>query len=385
MDNNTPAQNTEQNAPADNNAATSVVSTGEQVQAQVQSPPVVGANSYSTPEGAPKQSEPAQEIGVNKDPTPVASSTSEQGASTSSVVVTQNLESKKADNHDAAQKVTATQTQVTQLQVMKHLTLHDDKGAPTLLLAALISAFCMVLILFVHWISPRLKALKNFNHGVVNSIAHGIVLSFIFVQAIPTLLDNRDKIVYMAKTVFLKNPHYTSFLISLCILLGLTSFYLLEKTATKHYETKTDASYIAYGSHVLLFGVLNFAISFGFPHYFGMNLPYILIFTLMMMLYVMAESFFVHEYFPELAPKNFSYIMASMLVLGWGMGLLMYGDNYIFAKSLFNGFVVGGLLMTCFKGELSFGRKFSNHNAFVISLLLHAIVTLLVVLFSNIS
>lgn len=212
------------------------------------------------------------------------------------------------------------------------------------------------------------------------SIAGGISVAYIFLEAFPELQEFQEKINHADLFSIEKIEELEVYLVGL---LGLTFFYGLEnKTrSSSDSERKPNAgeppvrNVGMFWIHVSSFAVYNFIIGYLLLNREEVSTLQMLIYAIAMSFHVIVVDHSLEDHFSTQYRKRGRWILVTALLAGWLISIFtVIPQVYV---GLIFAFIAGGIIMNVLKEELPRERE-SNLPAFGFGVLFYSLILILV-------
>lgn len=211
------------------------------------------------------------------------------------------------------------------------------------------------------------------------SVAGGISVTYIFLQAFPELHEYQE---HMLEEDMFAIPGIDEIEIYLISLLGLTFFYGLENKSRKSTESDRQPDegeveeYMGiFWIHVSSFAVYNFIIGYLLLQREETSLAQMLIYAIAMSFHLIVTDHSLEDHFSNNYKKRGRWILVAALVAGWATSIFTVIPD-IYVGMIFS-FIAGGIIMNVMKEELPQERE-SNLLAFCLGVLGYSIVLIII-------
>lgn len=211
------------------------------------------------------------------------------------------------------------------------------------------------------------------------SVAGGISVSYIFLQAFPELHHfqeeiNREEIFSIGRIHELE--------IYLVGLVGLTFFYGLENKTRKSVESRrkpNEGEHIEnvgiFWIHISSFAIYNFIIGYLLLNREEVSFLQMLLYAVAMSFHLIVTDHSLEDHFANSYRKRGRWLLVSALIAGWATSIFT-SIPQIYVGIIF-AFIAGGIIMNVLKEELPRERE-SNLIAFLVGVLFYSVVLILV-------
>ena len=217
----------------------------------------------------------------------------------------------------------------------------------------LLQAIIVVVFVLIHLFAERFNINRDGPRSAWLSFAGGISVSYVFIHIFPELEIAQRHISSQWKFIpFIEHHAY------LVALLGLIVFYGLERGAKLSQSkqelplshTKTTTSTQVFWLHIISFALYNALIGYLLVHREEQDLYGLIFFSIAMGLHFFVNDFALREFHKDTYQKYGRWILSSMIVVGWAIGLSMKISEAMTAV-LF-AFLAGGVILNVLKEEL---------------------------------
>lgn len=239
-------------------------------------------------------------------------------------------------------------------------------------------SFVAVLVLIgTHVFISRLK-LSYIPRSRWLSIAGGISVTYIFLQAFPELNEvqkhvNESKIIGLRQIAELE--------VYLLSLLGLSFFYGLENKTKKSNQSKRapkkghKRNIDIFWIQIISFAFYNFIIGYLLLEREDQSLQSMSIYTIAMAFHFMVTDHALHDHFGEAYKSKGRWLLGFAIFSGWLLSLFVkISEVYI---GLIFSFLAGGVILNVLKEELPKERD-SNLTAFCAGIILYSIILIFI-------
>lgn len=239
-------------------------------------------------------------------------------------------------------------------------------------------SFIAVLVLTATHIFVNKLGLSYLPRSRWLSIAGGISVAYIFLQAFPELNEiqkhlNESELIGLERIAEIE-----VFLVSL---LGLTFFYGLENRSKKSKESKRDPNIGGkkniniFWIHVSSFALYNFIIGYLLLHREDNSIQSLSLYTVAMAFHFMVTDHALNDHFGHAYKTSGRWLLVFSIFSGWLLSVFVaIPEVYI---GLIFSFLAGGVIMNVLKEELPKERD-SNLLAFCTGILLYGALLLFV-------
>lgn len=225
----------------------------------------------------------------------------------------------------------------------------------------------IVILCLTHLVTNRLK-LSGLPRSKILSVAGGISVTYIFLEAIPELWEYQEKFQEEYGSVIAGFEDVTILLIAL---FGLVFFYGLEnrtrRSAASHREPgpneeKEHEPKGFFWIHVSSFAVYNFIIGYLLLRREEDSIHTLLLYVMAMSFHFIVTDHALQDHFPKMYRSRGRWILVGSLFAGWLISL--FWSIPVFYIGLIFSFLAGGVIMNVLKEELPKERD-SNFFAFL--------------------
>jgi hypothetical protein len=247
-----------------------------------------------------------------------------------------------------------------------------------------ITASCALFLLLIHWAIPRIRKSNIFDHSILNSIAGGMALGYVFLQALPSLIFNIGALKEQAYTHFLNNEKNLLFVIFMFILAGFFVFYTLEKIAHDKSKKGEEGGPFIYYSHIGILTYLNFSVALIIPLMINENFFNLLFFTSIVGFQFILEDHAMTLHFPTRFNHIGRYIVMGGVCVGWPIGAFLVPHHTTLTLTLMNAFFAGAIVLSTIKTEFALLEGRSHFPTFIASLSITTAIVFILLLLENI-
>lgn len=248
----------------------------------------------------------------------------------------------------------------------------------------MLSGLCMLFLLFVHWIVPRLRRMNSFNDAILNSIGSGLSLGFVFLHMIPSFVNNIPALKQLAYSNFLQEENNLLFVIFLFVIAGFCVWYWLEKLADDRTKKGEESGFFIYSCHIGMMTFTSFSITCLMHPMGGESLFGLLLFTLVMAFHFVLEDHCLSHHFPSRFKHSGRYIIMVGALVGWLFSLYDSQQIQTLFTTFINAFLAGTLILATAKTEFSLLKGKSHFPTFLASLIVKALIVFIILLLENI-
>ncbi len=249
---------------------------------------------------------------------------------------------------------------------------------------ALVSGFCSLLLLLIHWIVPKLRKMDYFNDAILNSIGGGLALGYVFLHAIPSFIHNIPFLKSQATSQFLHNEKNLLFIVFMFVLAGFCVLYALEKLAHDYTRQGKESNAVLYLSNIGVMTYLSFSITAIMPAIGHENIYSLLLFTFIMGFHFVLEDHALTHHFPTRFTHWGRYTIMLGVLGGWIYGACSQETFPTFTTVFMNAFLAGGLIISTTKTEFTLLEGKSHFPTFLASLITKTVVVFIMLLLENI-
>ncbi len=247
-----------------------------------------------------------------------------------------------------------------------------------------ITAGCALFLLLIHWAIPKIRKLDSFDDGILNSIAGGLALGYVFLHALPSLILNIGTLKEQIHSRFLSEEKNLLFVIFMFALAGFFVLYVLEKFAHDKSKRGEEGGIFIYYSHIGTLTYLSFSVALIMPIMAHESLASLLLFTFIMSFHFILEDHAVSHHFPSRFNHIGRYIIMGGVGIGWIIGAFLLPHHYTLTTTLMNAFLAGVLILSTTKTEFSILEGRSHFPTFVASLAVKTAVIFIMILLENV-
>lgn len=244
----------------------------------------------------------------------------------------------------------------------------------------LLTALCVVFLLFIHWGVPHFKKLNIIDNAILNSIIGGVALGYILLHLLPSLMLNVDDLREETHTNFLGTEKNLTFVIFLFVLIGFLTLYILEKIAHDKTKNNQESSQITYIANLGTLTYLNFVIALMMPAIASESLAALIAFTLIMGFHFVLQDQSMQHHFPQRFEQWGRYTIMVGIVIGWLVGVFLLPHAHTIPATLMAAFLAGALILGTVKIEFSLFEGHSHFPTFIASLCLEAAIAFIILL-----
>lgn len=230
-----------------------------------------------------------------------------------------------------------------------------------------ISLAGIIILCLTHVFVTKLK-LSGVPRSKVLSIAGGISVTFIFLEAIPELREYQELFTEHHGGLI---PRFEEISIFMVALFGLVFFYGLENRTKKSAESRRELPSEVnrkhrpegyFWIHVSSFAVYNFIIGYLMLRREDETLHTLILYVVAMSFHFVVTDHALEDHFTDMYRSRGRWILVLSLFAGWLVSL--YLTIPIFYIGLIFSFLAGGVIMNVLKEELPAERD-SNFFAFL--------------------
>lgn len=225
----------------------------------------------------------------------------------------------------------------------------------------------IIILCLTHIFVQKLK-LSGIPRSKLLSVAGGISVTFIFLEAMPELREYQEKLSEEHGSLV---PGFEEISIFLIALFGLVFFYGLEnrtkKSSSSRRETPSEVKRKHkpkgfFWIHVSSFAVYNFIIGYLLLRREEDSLQALILYVVAMSFHFIVTDHSLEDHFKHMYKTRGRWILVVGLFAGWIVSLLW--TIPLFYVGLIFSFVIGGVIMNVLKEELPAERD-SNFFAFL--------------------
>ncbi len=247
-----------------------------------------------------------------------------------------------------------------------------------------ITTGCALFLLLIHWAVPRIRKLDLFDAGILNSIAGGLALGYVFLHALPSLILNIAALKEQTHGRFLSDEKNLLFVIFMFALAGFFVLYVLEKIAHDKSKKGEEGGVVIYYSHVGTLTYLSFSVALIIPIMAHESLASLLLFTFIMGFHFILEDHAMSHHFPSRFNHVGRYIIMGGVGLGWLIGTFLLPHHYTLTTTLMNSFLAGVLILSTTKTEFALLEERSHFPTFIASLAVKTAIIFIMLLLENV-
>lgn len=239
----------------------------------------------------------------------------------------------------------------------------------------------MVLITFlfaasltiIHLYSYKIKFLQKTPRSIWLSFAGGASVSYIFIYLIPELAEGQELFRKLDNSFFqyLTNHIYLISLLGLCLFYGLERYINITKAET----VDTDISKKDFWMHILAFAIYNLLIGYLLFHRNENELSNIFLFFIAMGFHFLINDYGLNKHHNALYIHKGRWILSFSILLGWLLGVLINIPNILIYSII--AFLSGGIILNVLKEELPENQK-SNFWAFLTGVIIFSTILVFV-------
>lgn len=238
-----------------------------------------------------------------------------------------------------------------------------------LLLASFVAAMTFAV---VHLFAGRLRKLGHVPRSGWLSMAGGVSVAYVFVHLLPELARGQE--VMDGSDMWLLS--YLEHHVYLLALLGLATFYGLERLIKKHrrelpehQESRSGVFWL----HIAAFAIYNGLIGYLLMHGENNHLSTLVLYCIAMSLHFLVNDFALQNDHKDLFRRRGRWLLATMPIAGWSLGLVV--DVSELAVSALTAFVGGSIILNVLKEELPEERD-SRFSAFLFGAVAYSLLLL---------
>lgn len=264
------------------------------------------------------------------------------------------------------------------------LALNGEDSQPLEFFSLFLTALCIVLLLFIHWITPRFRKLDLFNNAILNSMIGGFSFGYVLLNILPKLMLNLEELREETHSNFLGNERNFTFIIFMFFLIGFLVPYILEKLTSVRTEIDKKSNCIYYIANVGILTFLHFIIALMIPAIANESLLGLFVFTFIMGSYFILQDYSMSHHFSDFFDELGRYIIMIGIVSGWLVGVFLLSHTHNITETLMSAFLAGALILGVLKIEFSTTKGYSHFPTFVASLSVQAAGSLIILLLQSI-
>ena len=242
----------------------------------------------------------------------------------------------------------------------------------------ILMSFIAVLVLVATHIFVNKMRLSYLPRSRWLSIAGGISVAYIFLEAFPELNEIQKHVSESEIIGFQQIAEMEVYLLSL---LGLTFFYGLENRSKKSKESNRDPNMgkkknlDIFWIHVSSFALYNFIIGYLLLHREDSSVQSLSLYTIAMAFHFMVTDHALYDHFGHSYKRSGRWLLVFAIFSGWVLSVFVeIPEVYI---GLIFSFLAGGVIMNVLKEELPKERD-SNLLAFCLGILAYSVILLLI-------
>lgn len=243
----------------------------------------------------------------------------------------------------------------------------------------ILTSFLAILMLSLAHIFVAKLRLSGIPRSKWLSIAGGISVTYIFLNAFPELQEYQ---LHLNSKGDLRFPGFEEIEIYLVGLLGLTFFYGLENKTRQSRQSKREPdsgeekkNIGIFWIHLCSFAVYNFIIGYLLLNKEETSVISMLVYATAMSFHLVVTDHSIESHFGRSYKKKGRWILVLALVSGWLTSMLLeIPEIYV---GLIFAFIAGGVIMNVLKEELPKERE-SNLIAFCGGVLFYSVVLILI-------
>lgn len=236
----------------------------------------------------------------------------------------------------------------------------------------------IITLSLIHIFVNKLK-LEGIPRSKWLSVAGGISVTYIFLQAFPELQEIQE---HLNQKEFFSIKAIEDFETYLIGLLGLTFFYVLETLTRKSKESKREPdsgepekNFRMFWIHVSSFAIYNFIIGYLLLHREDTSTLSLLIYTVAMAFHLVVTDHSLQDHFSMKYRRKGRWVLVTALVGGWIASVFSsIPEAYV---GMIFAFIAGGIIMNVLKEELPKERE-SNPIAFCLGVLFYSLLLIFV-------
>ena len=243
----------------------------------------------------------------------------------------------------------------------------------------LTSLAAVLLLCLTHIFVEKLR-LTNIPRSKWLSVAGGISVTYIFMEAFPELKEFQEK---LGEAGFFAIPGFEHHEIYLISLAGLVLFYGLENRTKKSSLSSREADGGEeeiripgiFWIHIASFALYNFIIGYLILSRDEKSIGAMLLYAMAMAFHFMVTDHSLEDHFRHLYRKKGRWILVAFLFLGWLTSIFYtIPEGYL---GLIFAFLSGGIIMNVLKEELPKERE-SNFLAFFSGIIFYTVILMLI-------
>lgn len=241
----------------------------------------------------------------------------------------------------------------------------------------LISFLAILMLSLTHIFVTKLK-LSGIPRSKWLSIAGGISVTYIFLDAFPELQDYQMHVNSKALSI----PGFEEMEIYLIGLLGLTFFYGLENKTRESQQSGRESesgnekkNLGVFWAHLGSFAIYNFIIGYLLLNREESSIISIFIYATAMSFHLMVTDHSIESHFGGSYKKKGRWVLVTALVTGWIISMFLNVPK-LYVGFIFS-FIAGGVIMNVLKEELPKDRK-SNLWAFCAGVFFYSVILILI-------
>lgn len=235
------------------------------------------------------------------------------------------------------------------------------------LMLILYSLIAVIILCLAHIFVHKLK-LTNLPRHKWLSVAGGISVAYIFLEAFPELHEIQQELNHSERFNIGSVAEMEVYLLSL---IGLTVFYGLENISKKSKQSKRESNgeekknIKIFWIHIFSFTLYNFIIGYLLLNREEQGLLSILLYTVAMSFHFVVTDHALESHYSRNYQKYGRWLLVCAIFLGW-LSSTLFSIPEFFIGILFS-FLAGGIIMNVLKEELPSERE-SNLPAFCLGI-----------------
>jgi hypothetical protein len=233
-----------------------------------------------------------------------------------------------------------------------------------------VSLLAVVGLAIVHLFSGKLRFLEGTPRSIWLSIAGGVSVAYVFVHLLPELGEGQMVIVEaVGEAVAILENH-----VYLLALIGLVTFYGLERAATSSRKRQREAakkdctSGGIFWLNISSFAVYNILIGYLLLHRLTTGFQALLLFFFAMALHFVVNNYGLREHHKGLYTRIGRWVVSAAVLAGRTIGLLVEVPEVMIV--MLTAFLAGGIVLNVLKEELPEERQ-SRFWAFALGTVLY--------------
>lgn len=230
-----------------------------------------------------------------------------------------------------------------------------------------VAFFSVLTFALVHLYAEKIRQFDLRAHNKFLSMGGGIALAYIFVDLLPKLSENDERV----KRFFLQIFPYFERHVYIMALIGFLLFFSVDRSKTL-FKNKLAFFWLSLGSYALF----NFLIGYAVVDKENPEVQPLLLFTIAIGLHYFTIDYSLCEDHGDDYRYFGKWILITSLFLGWIIGMWMELSET--AIALVSAFIGGGVIMNVTRHELPERSPRKSLSAFLFAALIYTIILLTV-------